>query len=226
MKIRKKIGIIGGADPAASCLLYEEIIKACFQINGCKNGSEFPEIVIVSFPFTRGMSAQRAHAARQILCTELQSCVDKLVRCSVDLIALACNTLHLFMPVVNLHNKQFVHLVQTTLTQIQQAHCARVLVFATEVSMQQRLYQHPCITFIAPDTGEQQQVDHIITRVHQGIYAQTDAQLLSTITQNHDIEGVVFGCTDLSVLHKHYPIVAVGKVFDTVTILARELVMR
>ena len=51
----KKIGIIGGADPCASCLLYEKIINTCLKRDDCTNGSHFPEITIINYPFKRGL---------------------------------------------------------------------------------------------------------------------------------------------------------------------------
>jgi aspartate/glutamate racemase len=49
--MKKKIGIIGGAGPMASRLLYKKIIQECQQNYGCKDDADFSRNYSYQFPF-------------------------------------------------------------------------------------------------------------------------------------------------------------------------------
>ena len=94
--MKKKIGIIGGADPAASCLLYKKIISVCLQRKDCKNGADFPEMIIVNYPFAHVMQVSEATRLKDVAINQLQYCINSLEMHHIDLLALACNTYHAF----------------------------------------------------------------------------------------------------------------------------------
>lgn len=225
MKNPKKIGIVGGADPAASNLLYQKIIEACLSRNDCNNGSDFPEIIIINFPFTRGMSSQDAQQKNDTLRAELQGCIDKLVLCGADLIAIACNTLHLFIPAINLHGKPLVHIITTTLEYIGKTAAKRLLLLATETTIHQRLYHHKQLEILTPTPQQQVVIDTIIKHIHGGTFSASNSATLNSIIQVNPCDSVILGCTDLPVLHHRYTIQhTAGEIFDSVDILAKELV--
>lgn len=227
MKKLKKIGIIGGADPAASCLLYEKIIDCCLLRDDCNNGSDFPEITIINFPFTRGIRASDFHLLQKTLINELQYCVDKLVACNVDIIALACNTLHSFVPSLNLYDKEFVHLIAATLKQLESRRVKNALILATEATVKNKIYQHPTIDFITPTQEQQQIINTIIEQIHAGSIQETSAQKLDNIIKATKTRNIILGCTDLPVLHNKFTLDQASiTIFDTVQILAQTLVKR
>jgi aspartate racemase len=225
MRNLKKIGIIGGADPAASCLLYQKIIDECLLRNDCNNGSDFPEIIIINYPFTRGMSASSAHATKNILIDELQKCVDKLVLCDVDIIALACNTLHFFVSHLRFHDKKFVSIITATCDAISKVPRTKTLLLATETTIKAHLYQQKKHNLIIPTAKHQKTIDYIITQIHTGSITQKDAMSITSIIQATCCDSILLACTDLPVLHHKYPITHEPIVtFDTVHILAQKLV--
>lgn len=234
MKVfNKKIGIIGGADPAASCLLYQRIIDLCLSQGLCKNGSDFPEIILINYPFTRGMSQIDAHKYKELLCRELQACYDTLTQACVEIIAIACNTLHCFIPDINTHEIQQVHIIKSVLQKAEQLNAKHLFILATETTLCQGLYKSPEIHIQIPTHHEQKLINTIIERIHTGDLRIQDINTLSDIICTHYTEepfdAVVFGCTDLPVLHNHYPIdmYCLGNritVLDSITILAEQLI--
>ena len=94
--MNKKIGVIGGAGPYASSLLYQRFITACYDA-----GDAVPEMVLLNFPFTRVLLLEEYTGRHTLLVEELQECFDRLDQQGVDVAVIACNTLHLFLSDVN-----------------------------------------------------------------------------------------------------------------------------
>jgi len=223
IKSKKKLGIIGGADPAASCLLYQYIIDRCLRLGYCQNGSDFPEIILINYPFSRGLTTQSAHENEQILIGQLQYCVNKLRAHGVDLIALACNTLHGLLDYISMLDVKFVHMVQAVCVQaIQEDNKKKILVFGTQATIAHDIYKHDKILVLKPDDIDQKIVDGVIKNLHAGIVIPTDGQKLQEIAARvytrSQFDGIILGCTDFSVLHKQYPIMLDIKDRDIVTL--------
>src|ERR1700722_4519650 len=92
-EVPMKIGIIGGAGPLASALLYQKLLEACY----IKEAKSMPEIVLLNYPFTRCLSQSEEQAHYAITRSELQYCIDQLAAYGVEQAVIACNTLHLFL---------------------------------------------------------------------------------------------------------------------------------
>ena len=89
----------------ASSLLYETLIHESYAL-----GRQVPEIVLISFPFTRGLSLDEGQANEKILEDELSHCINILVKSGVGTGVLACNTLHLILKKLPLMPILFHHL--------------------------------------------------------------------------------------------------------------------
>ena len=94
----KKIGIIGGAGPEAGSLLFNMIIRK-LQSEGKHNDHDFPEIHLLNYPFYFAINST---LKEELLREQLKEALNKLEKNNVDIIALACNTLHALIPQ---HNK-------------------------------------------------------------------------------------------------------------------------
>ena len=230
---RKTIGIIGGADPAASCLLYKKIIDCCLSRNDCHHGEDFPEMVIINYPFARLDDLTDAKKNKVQLDTQLQYCIDKLAQYHVSFFAIACNTLHTFLSGKNLHGTNIVHIAQETLKAAQLNSSSKLLILATQTTIKKELYKQESIEVFAPNEQEQLLVNQIIDKVEQNKFLEEDAKnliaLINTIRKRTAIDGIVLGCTELSVLHEAYPQYFTKKnleltVFDTTAILAQSIV--
>src|SRR5437762_333852 len=103
-KFTKSIGIIGGAGPMASAFLYESILNVCQKEYRANDYADFPEILLLSYPFTRGDEEK--------IRSEIAECLLKLQHANASIFCIASHSFHAFLP--SLPNG-FIHLVQENL---------------------------------------------------------------------------------------------------------------
>ena len=200
-----KLGIIGGAGPLASALLYETIIQ-----NSLVLGRAIPEIILINFPFTRGLSLEEKKMNEKVIVDELNYCINLLLKMEVERAILACNTLHLFLKRLPHETIKFRYLPELVLEAARKNQHHRLLILGTENTRQSQLYQLPDIQTIYPSLKNQQLIDEIINRILEGKILENDSLLVSQVIEQtslfKDFEGVVLGCTDFPVLHHRFPI--------------------
>ena len=86
----KKLGIIGGAGPLASVLFYETLVQESYRI-----GKQMPEILLLNYPFTRGLTQIEREKNGRVGGRELLYCIKALEEGGATVGVLVCNTLHL-----------------------------------------------------------------------------------------------------------------------------------
>jgi aspartate racemase len=187
----KSIGIIGGAGPLAGAFLLERIFSLSREKYNCHNDSDFPQIFLISFPFSDMLSSTINVSA---LRKELSQCLKQLRESSACVLAIACNTLHAFLdekdPLSDL-----VHLPRAVTGKITPSD--EPLIFCTSTSARFGLYKQffPCIY---PDTQTQEEVDRIIDQILQGKEPIAILQKLKNLIQTQSVNTVILGCTELS----------------------------
>lgn len=218
----KKLGIIGGAGPLASALLYEMLIHESYSL-----GRQVPEIVLLNFPFTRGLSLNEGRANEKTIHAELDYCVQFLANNGVKLAILACNTLHLFLKQDIPSSIKFYSLPDLVLNQAQRRHHHRLLILGTQNTCHSNLYQSKNIEAIYPSSSDQMKIDDVINRVLDGKILKEDSELveyvINTTLREKPFDGVVLGCTDFPVLHHHHPIFSTKPIYDSIKIPAQTL---
>src|SRR5690242_11483694 len=88
------LGIVGGAGPMASVLLYKKIIENCQTKYNCKADADFPKIWIVNYPFSPMLEEADSDKNRPKLVAELEDALMSLTCLSAKRIGIACNTIH------------------------------------------------------------------------------------------------------------------------------------
>lgn len=218
----KKVGIIGGAGPYASALFYETMIEESYL-----QSEVVPEILLLNYSFTRGLTEEEGVRNEQQLLGELHYCVQTLERHRVQIGVLACNTLHLYMRKLPQSGVVFLSLPDAVMRQAREEGHHRLLILATQNTCRSGLYFDPKMTAIYPMAQEQSLVDQVIDHVLAGDlrYSDSDAlaQVIEKTAERFDFDGVVLGCTDLPVLHHRFPIQSVKPLFDSIKIPAKML---
>jgi aspartate racemase len=217
----KRLGIIGGAGPLASALLYETVIRESYRQTGTH-----PEIHLINFPFTRALTQEEGREHEERVKSELRYCLKLLRERDVAKAVVACNTLHLYLrhlPDANL----CLSIPEVVLRKALELGDRRLLILATQNSRRSGLYEHPEVECIYPNQHGQKLVDVIIDRILLGKIERQDADqlsdLLHEIYQHTPYDGVVLGCTDLPVLHAAYPLHSPKCIYDSIKIPARGL---
>ncbi len=220
----KKLGIIGGAGPLASALLYETIIQESYTA-----GKKIPEIVLINYPFTRGLSLSERKENEKILQDELLYCLKTLNTSGVEMAVLACNTLHLFLktllPQVPF---PFHYLPKLVVDAAKERQHHRLLILGTQNTCHSHLYQLAGIQTIYPSNQDQIVIDEVIDRILEGKVLKNDSCLVSQVIEKMSLltefDAVVLGCTDFPVLHHRFPISTTKPIYDSIKIPAKTLV--
>lgn len=217
----KKLGIIGGAGPLASALLYEALIHESYL-----RGIAVPEIVLINFPFTRGLSLEEGRINQVSLTDELDYCVKFLIKNEVEIGLLACNTLHLTLMNLPLGSIQFYHLPELVLKAALDKKHHRLLILGTENTCRSHLYKKEGIQTVYPSLEFQKLLDEVIDRVLGGKVLREDADLITQVIQHssNEFDGVVLGCTDFPVLHHRFPIQSDKPIYDSIKLSAKTIV--
>jgi aspartate racemase len=206
----KKIGIIGGAGPLASALLYESLVYEA--------GAKVPEIFLINYPFTRGLTleegARNGHKNKE----EILYCIDALQRLGADIALLACNTLHLILKEIP-PSLPFFSLPGLVEKAARAGGHKRLLILGTQNTCRKELYRFAGCEALYPH--DQSTLDGVIDRILTGIVLEEDSRKVSEIIAKTDAEGVVLGCTDFSVLHHRFPLNSEKTIYDSIKIAAK-----
>ncbi len=232
----EKIGMVSGAGPMAGCKLYEKIIKICQKKYGCKDDKDFPEIIIISYPFSDMLTVSDRHTHGEKLRYELQYCFDKFSQENIKISAIACNTLHTMLSDGITPTENFVHIVESTYAWAKEQNLKKLLILGTQTTLGLNLYYSSTIESIIPNCVDQITINKIINNILEGDTTLSDAQQLGEIitlyAKTHDIDGVILGCTELPLLHEAHSLEVICdqtkkiEVLDTLEILADEMVKR
>jgi aspartate racemase len=219
----KRLGIIGGAGPLASALLYETLIQESYA-----RGVQIPEIILINYPFTRGLSLTEKNENEKTIQDELNYCIKILLKNDVELAVLACNTLHLFLKSFSHLSIPFYSIPELVTDAAQKHQHHRLLILGTENTCCSGLYQHSGIQTVYPSEKNQKLINGVIDRVLEGKILRGDSVLVSHVIKDasrlNDFDGVVLGCTDFPVLHHRFPIASVKPIYDSIKIPAKTLV--
>lgn len=220
----KKIGIIGGAGPEAGALLFNNIINE-YQENGAWEDHDFPQIILFSVPFSPMIESNEN---QEKIVKELQSAIN-YIKSHSEVIAIACNTLHSFISAIEFSPLSFIDLIETVATDIKQKNISKVLFLGTSTSARAGIYDNRGIEIIYPESTEQVAVNDVIVRILKNRCTEKDIAILQKIIDENykkiSFQGVLLGCTELSVVHQKIKIRVPQNVhiFDSINILAKKL---
>ncbi len=195
-----KIGIIGGAGPTAGSLLFEKIIQICQTNYGCTRDADFPYVLLLSYPFTDMLTEQKNE---QVIKNELESCFTSFLDANISIAAIACNTLHAFLPTIPT-SINFVHMIkETEIFLSKDPFWENPLILCTSTSAQTKIHANffPCRY---PNPSLQKELDKMIDRITLGTNLHNESNLLNQLLL--DNEPIILGCTELSLLNERAPL--------------------
>lgn len=210
MSHKPLIGILAGMGPKSTGPFIDQVVEAFQRLTGAKNDIDFPPMMIYSLPTPFYVDRPIDHALiEKTICGGLK----KLKACGVSLIAMPCNTAHLYFPKLEqCVQMPLLNMVDLTLARIpKNAH--KVTVLGTHPTIESQVYQkgldlaHVKYT-LSPSW--QKKIEEIIL----GIKTSADRQALlrawkevSNEFLEAGIDTVILACTDLNVIFKgiHHP---------------------
>lgn len=211
--MKKSIGIVGGAGPHAGALLLEKIIRVCQETYSCHKDADFPYMLLLNIPF----SDMLENPDEKRVVRELEEAFKTLEKNGMDRVAIACNTLHAFLP-KKMGNFEFVDLRSVVLDTDEE-----MLILCTSTSRARGVYTHMKKRdyLKAP---LQKVLDRLIDRILKGKVDQEESSMLSALIRQEKKRSVLLGCTELSLLHARFPLsFSLGAVIDPLQLLAETL---
>lgn len=213
----KPIGIVGGAGPMAGALLLEHLFSLSIKTYGCAKDADFPEITLISFPFSEMLAVNVDSIKVQ---KELSTCLNRLRKNGATLLAIACNTLHAFLD-NNEDLTDLIHLPLSIATELPRGEIPLVLCTSTSLRFGLHRRYFPC-AYPKPQT--QLKIDRIIDKILKGAEPQGILEELVRILNQQTEKTVILGCTELSLLTK--PLSTSGKlIIDPLEIVANKLLI-
>jgi aspartate racemase len=212
----KSIGVIGGAGPSAGVFFLERLFSLARQKYGCHKDADFPQLFLISFPFSEMLEPYGNFTALQ---GELRDCLHRLRQNKASVLAIACNTLHAFLDAQEDHG-DLIHMPRVLGESMLLADDIP-LVLCTSTSVQAGLHKQffPCVY---PDSVTQVEVDRIIDRILKGDDLLRVHTQLEALIDKQAAKKVVLGCTELSLFASQLAC-ANKLIIDPLEILAEEV---
>ncbi len=222
-----RLGILGGMGPLASA----EFLGTIYRLNVVEPEQQAPDCILFSDPSFPDRTSCIQAGNTQELTDRLVASLEEMVRLGAERIVIACVTAHHVLPQIpeRLRCKviSLVDLVIDELLAIRQP----VLLLASSGTRAARIFETherwPSVAGWVAFPGEADQRE-----LHEGIYRLKvngtlgDSQTwLSSLLAKSGREGVIFGCTELHLLHRSLActVPSVAMIIDPLLIVARDL---
>jgi len=202
----KTIGILGGMGPRSTAPFLELVLDQCQQQYGAKDDLDFPHLMIYSLPTPFYLDRPIDH---QQMKRQISLGLQRLEQNGVDLIAMPCNTAHVYYEELITGMKvPLLNIVTETLQAIGGV-AKRVTLLATKTTLEAAIYQKGLAM-----TGHefifqldwQEKINELIKMVKAQIKLEQIIQMcqeLLDLLAKEKVEVVLIGCTDLSLLKKY-----------------------
>ena len=199
MKKYKKIGILGGMGPEATAQLYLKIIKIFQRDYKAVYDDDFPEIIILNWPIKDVVEKKPITTI-----TELEKGIKKLKKMNVDFIAIPCNSVSSFIPLLRKKCKiEIISIIEETIKKINNLETIGII--ATKTTIESKVYEKRLNTkrIIKPNKISQQKITNIILNILRGEKNDEDKKYLIDLInemKKNGSEKIILGCTDLPLL--------------------------
>lgn len=235
-KKNHKIGIVGGAGPMAGMLLMQKIVELCQKEHGCQHDADFPYIMLLSYPFADMLSDSITAEQQKEITAQLEGCFSTFSQHGIDIVAIACNTLHLFLTEAILEKKMqisFVHMLEECGKSLRSSGLPEGFVLCSNTSAKSKLHARyfPCRYPVSLQQKCQKMIDMVLAGKETAASTQQFAMELNHhLMPSHSPSKrpLILGCTEFSVLNERYTLHAHGlseqfTIFDTNAMVAKEI---
>lgn len=227
----QKIGILGGMGPDSTGDFFLRVIALFQNILGANFTSDFPGITVesITFPHKSEAKSQYEQAKMIAMCKGCQT----LEMANVDFIVIPCNSAHHYIRQMRESVKiKVLSIIEETANQIVSQDLSKVLLLATEYTINNQLYfplKDMGVDVVIPNQDQQNMVMDAIKNVFAGKRLSEDRKKLIEIIRFHKdenrIQGAILGCTELPLALEGGRVDEVI-LFDTLKILAESAFKR
>jgi aspartate racemase len=193
----KKLGILGGMGPLATCRFYENIVRS----TPAKKDQDHVEMVILNACNIPDRTAAILRGEKSPLPYLLKGC-KSLETLGCDVLAIPCNTSHYYFEELKKGRKaELLNMIELTAEKLESLSINKVYLMATEGTIKTGIYQKYLgkknIEAISPAADESAEMMKVLYEVKAGM--EPNLEKLSKIAAGQNVTAVL-GCTELSAL--------------------------
>ncbi len=196
----KRIGIIGGISHESTIKYYEFILKKYFAK---KRDYHYPEVVIFSLDLAKLVRFEERRDINGYI-RYLTAGIKSLEKAGAEFIVIAANSPHAVFDVLQKKaSVPLLSIVDITALEAKRLKMKKLLLIGIRHTMQSPFYRDVLAKYgmevITPSEKEQEEINKIIFKEFVlGIYKNTTRKKLLDVINNYDVDGVILGCTELS----------------------------
>lgn len=200
----KRIGIVGGLGPETGCSFLLSINRAIEQRLSCQADLVL-ENVSVSLDATKQIARGEYSVEHE---RALVDAVRRLNNAEVELIAIPCNTVHVFIELLRGSSRvPILSITEETAKRSVEKSVNNIGVLGTSTTIQQGLHekdhQKQGVSVVVPMQKDQKVLDEIIPKIIYGSATRENKKQLIQIARSLQMRGaeaIILGCTDLHLL--------------------------
>lgn len=196
----KRIGIIGGISHESTIKYYEFILKKYFAK---KRDYHYPEVVIFSLDLAKLVGFEERRDINGYI-RYLTAGIKSLEKAGAEFIVIAANSPHAVFDILQKKaSVPLLSIVDITALEAKRLKMKKLLLIGVKHTMQSPFYRDVFakhgMDVITPFEKEQEEINRIIFKEFVlGIYKNTTRKKLLNIINSYDVNGVILGCTELS----------------------------
>jgi aspartate racemase len=198
--LTKRIGIIGGISHESTIKYYEFILKKYFAKIG---DYHYPEVVILSLDLAKLVGFEERGDINGYI-RYLTEGIKSLEKAGAEFIVVAANSPHAVFDILQKKaSVPLLSIVEITALEAKRLKMKKLLLIGIKHTMQSPFYRDVFakhgMEVITPSEKEQEEINKIIFKEFVlGIYKNTTRKKLFDVINSYDVDGVILGCTELS----------------------------
>jgi aspartate racemase len=198
--LAKRIGIIGGISHESTIKYYEFILKKYFAR---KRDYHYPEVVIFSLDLAKLVGFEERGDIDGYI-RYLATGIESLEKAGAGFILIAANSPHAVFDILEKKaSVPLLSIVEITALEAKKHKMKKLLLIGIKHTMKSPFYRDVFakhgMEVITPSAKEQDEINELIFKeLVLGIYKNTTRNKLLDIINNYDEDGVILGCTELS----------------------------
>ncbi len=225
---RKLLGILGGMGPLASA----ELMTTIYRVSRFDREQEAPACLLYSDPSIPDRTTAILAGDVAPVAARLAEGIEALLRLGARRVVIACVTAHGCLPHLPEELRDnVISLIDLVIDEVE-ANPGRFLLLATRGTRSVRIFQdHPRWPAVGdrvvlPGDEDQQRMHDWLYRIKQSEPLEPCVDWLHALARSEQADGLIFGCTELHLLHRVWKASADVpdlRIVDPLLTVAREL---
>ncbi len=198
MKTPAKIGIVSGVGPLAGADVLAKVLENAAEVYGAVEDSDYPDIVLISHgvPGVDNTGSLSIAFEQQII-----AMVHDLESQGCNIIGIACNTAHLFLPkIITTPETIVINLIDVVAMAAKTSDCS-FLLLTSATSKEQKLYHSYLskhhVSFSETSIEQQKHLDDAIGHVMAHKLPEAGESIRYALELSDHYDGIIAGCTEL-----------------------------